>query len=140
MGYGPKLTDKQKAKLEDEIRNFDKKKTLINIEKNALGGKDLNAYSDWLEDNCGVEPLSANPDSIQEYESLEPTGSIDWELLNAKIEINEILSFRQKQVWQLCMRQGKSVEEASEQLNLKIGTVSDYLKTAKEKVKRHFND
>lgn len=148
MGYGPKLTDKQKAQLEKEIREFDKKKILRDIEKNAVGGPDLQAYQDLVQfgpevtnsENKINEYAAANPDRFPELAEKESDPMmIDFEMLNAKMEINEILSHRQKQVWQLCMRQGKTLEQASEQLNLKIGTVSDYLKTAKEKVKRHFN-
>lgn len=140
MGYGPDLTRKQKAKLEAEIRAFNKDKTLRDIEKNAVGDKDESPYWNWVtRENFGYEPAVANQDSILAPDSLElSVGRIDWQMLDAKMEINESLSHRQKQVWQLCMRQGKSVEAASEQLNLKASTVASYLKDAKEKVKRHF--
>lgn len=147
MGYGPKLTPKQKVKLEAEIRSFNKKKTLIEIEKNAVGKRDIDAYSDSItfgEDRTNKnqkinEHVRANPDSIIASGSPNEMYKPDLQILSAKLEINDILSFRQRQVWQACMREGLSAEQAGIRLNLNTRTVESYLKAAIKKVKAHFN-
>lgn len=136
---GPNLTPKQRKKLEAEIAAFDKNRTLADIERNAVGKRDINAYHDWLESNGGVEPVAANPDLLIQQEPARRGVSLNYEMLTAKLLVSEILSFRQKQVWALCMKQGLSIYEAADKLNLKSSTVDSYLKSAKAKVVKHFN-
>lgn len=135
---GPHLTPKQRAKLEAEIREFDVKRTKALIEKNAVGKRDVNAYHDWVEENGGVEPLAANPDNYIVEEMQTQLSGVDFELLNAKMEVNEILSFRQRQVWAYRMRQGLSNEETAARLNISPRTAESYLKAAIKKVRQHF--
>lgn len=133
MSYGPRLTAKQKAKLEAEIKAFNEAQTLAALERNSLSKKDIPAYIDWLEQNS-----TSDPDRLAEIEAYDVNTAPDLKFLSTKLEIDDILSFRQRQVWKLCMREGMSAELAAEKLNISLNTVKSYLRDSIKKVREHF--
>lgn len=141
MGYGPKMTRKQEERLKAEIAAFDKAKTLARIEKESVSKKDVNAYHDYLEQQVSSgECVSANPDGLEESKEQDKANyKPSLQELSAKIEINDILSFRQRQVWTMMMRQNMSLHETAAKLRLTERTVATYLHTATQKVRTHFH-
>src|ERR1700688_2673010 len=143
--YGPDLTPKMKAALEREIAGFNKKEILAEIEREAIGNADAPSYAEWsaaqLEsDGCSVVPLEANPDLLSEDEAVNLTKpNLPDEIVEAKQEIDDLLSYRELQVWRLVMRQGISHIKAASLLHISVGAVRTYLQRAKAKIDRHFN-
>lgn len=139
LNIGPTLTKALKAQLELEIKNFNKDKTLQEIERNAVGRADKDAYEDWMEQHPGAEDPRANPDVLSEDEAMKfyPVDS-DPDVEQAKTELMDLLSPREKQVWKLAMRDGVSVSQAAEKLRISKQAVSQYIKTATAKIQKHY--
>ena len=127
------LSKKERAKLEAEIAAFDQTKTLREIELNAVGKSDvdLSGYQTPDLDRVGVWDLGG----LEDTETLTPP---DLQTLSAKLEVKEILTPRQFQIWRLCMRDGLSQEEVSAKLHMTQQAVSKLLTAAITKVKSHF--
>lgn len=140
--HGPDLTSDIRAELLNEIANFDENETLAAIEDNAVGGSDNNAYWDFVDSELhGIEPLAANPDRLTEDEAVSfdrPDIGLDVE--DAKKIIDEILSYRELQVWRLIMRKGVSYKNTANLLRISESAVSNYLQRAKDKVKRYLGE
>jgi DNA-directed RNA polymerase specialized sigma24 family protein len=126
--YGPDLTDSMRKELEKEIKAFDEKKTLRELET-ASEHRPSVTYET-------MDPLELLV-SREESEPGQPT-SLDKDVEMAKIEIDELLSHRQRQAWRLCMRQGKTQEEAADILHIRRGAIDSYLKAAEIKIRKHF--
>lgn len=150
--YGPKLTPALEAQLREEIAAFDKKaekETLERIEREAVGGKNIDAWKQWRQqqgkDDHGAkgsnEPVEANPDILSEDDAVKfETPTFSKQIVLATLEIKELLSFRESQVWQMVMRNGLSIKEAADKLRIGERTVEEYLSRAKAKVIEHFKD
>lgn len=132
MGYGPKLTFKQLQKLRAEIAAFKADKDAepelrAEIEKAACGGKDIDAYQKWVDENGGREPLEANPDQLTDDcpspwgrpQAVDTTG----------------LSELEKDVWALYREAGYSQEDIADQLAVTRKAVEMALRRATRKLK-----
>lgn len=128
MGYGPKLTAKQRAALLREIKNFDKKATLAQIEREAVGKKDVNAYEEWCDGNGGKEPVQANPDSLSD-DCPQPWGKA----LERPSMIG--LTPREKEALEYCDRTGMSREDAALEMGISVKTVKRLLEDGRRKLK-----
>lgn len=138
--YGPSMTAKQKKALEAEIAAFDAnkaKRVRATIEREATSKPDVDAYQEHLDSHS--ESVQANPDLLSE-ENVIPFGraTADPQVKKAIEELTEVLSHRQMQVWRLCMRDGLSETEAADRLRISQQNVSKYLKSAKQKIEKHF--
>lgn len=89
-----------------------------------LGGK-----RDYDGENVATEFFTANPDGLKELEPrISGVTEIQYQLAQ---EVYETFSDRQKQVWDLVMRQQVSQIEVAEQLHITKQAVSTYLNRAK---------
>ena len=142
MTYGPDMTPEVEAKLKAEIAAFDSKATLEEIEREAVGGNDINAYQKWREERDQQKlPTEAEPDLVAEDDAPNfDKPMFSKQIVLATLEIRELLSFRELQVWHLVMRNGWSVKEAASKLGIGERTVEEYLSRGKEKVINHFKD
>lgn len=97
-----------------------------------------NGYWEWAETNLPkdedgmvVEGTLANPDSLTSTELLEDqvlsSESIDSLRNQAYLQLTE----KQKEVWDLCMRQGQTENQAAISLKISRTTVQDRLNAAK---------
>lgn len=133
--YGPRMTKSMEAQLKKEIAEFDENKTRQLIERNAVGRPDID-----LDGQFHNDPRS-NPDELSEEDVPVWGGSSnDPDIIQAKTEIIQLLTFRQYQVWDLVMRKGLSVNKAAERLGLGHAAVSEHLKKAKTKVKAYYEN
>lgn len=138
MEYPPNMTSEVRRKLMAEIAAFDEKKTLQEIEENALGGKNVNAYGDWLEEN-GYESSAANPDKLPDEQSFRwGRASKDADVQAAKKYIKVILTPMQWRVWQACMKHGLTQDQAAFQLHITQQGVAKHLASAQRKVEEYF--
>lgn len=140
MNYGPQLTPKQKAKLQQEIANVNAAKLRKDLEnQDFTETQDVDAYQNWLDENGGKEPLEANPDQMpEEAGNVFYDKHVDEDIEKAKLDIMALLSGREKQVWQYVMRDGMSIIAASERLRISKQAGSQYLAKAKAKVESYF--
>lgn len=153
--YSSDLTPEAEAQLRKEIAEFDQAATLKELEIAGEGAPDqTHAYEQWRDGLAGVfnanienpENLSeslrrAEPDSLSEDDAIKfekPTFSK--QIVLASLEVKELLSFREGQVWQLVMRNGLSVKEAAEKLRIGERTVEEYVSRAKAKIAKHFEN
>lgn len=127
MSYGPRLTKKQRAALLAEIKAFDFKATKALIEREAVGGKDINAYEDWRKSNPGEETVQANPDSLTEDCATPWKEAYTPDLLG--------LSRREKEAWEYCELAGLSYEEAAERMGVSPVTINTLIVRAKRKLR-----
>lgn len=149
--YGPKLTKDIEAELRAEIAAFDEKKTLEILKANAEPKKDAPNFADWkaLHGSNGHNQIGnetrgykeANPDILSEDDAIKfEKPMFSKQLVLATLELKELLSFRESQVWQMVMRDGYSVKEAATKLHIGNRTVEEYISRAKAKVIAHFKD
>lgn len=130
MGYGPKLTAKQKADLEREIAAFDKKKerdTLAEIERAAKSGKDVDAYQLWVEENGGREPVEANPDQLTD-DCPQPWGRIVPKDTTG-------LSDLERDAWELCKEMGYTRADAARELGVTENAIRTAVARARMKLR-----
>ena len=127
--YGPVLTDRQRKALEKEIAMFNEKETLAEIERASQYRPSKEHETVDALDNLNLSEEDAISFERPPY---------DPQIEQAKGEIDAILSHRQRQVWRMCMRQGKSQEEAADILHISQPNVSRYLEQATMKIKKHF--
>ncbi len=94
------------------------------------------SYWNWVEENAPqdedgvyIESAIANPDSLMATRFVEPVLTEDQDEIR-QAAFNQ-LTPRQKEVWDLVMRQGFTEEEASSKLNVERVTVQTHLNRAK---------
>lgn len=133
MGYGPDLTPKQKQRLEEEIKNFNLKKTKALIEKNAVGKPDVDAYPSWTETHPEAEP--SDEDVFKWGKPAAP----DIDISLAQMKIKRLLTLKQWKVWQLVMQQSLTHDQAAKALGITRQSLSECLDAAKERVQKHFS-
>lgn len=151
MDYPPHLTPAVEAKLKAEIAAFNQAQTLEELEENAEPKKDAPGYTEWKAQHGhndhgqignGVNGYAeAEPDTISEDDAVKfekPTFSK--QIVLATLEIKELLSFRENQVWTGVMKNGLSVAECAQRLHIGERTVEEYIARAKAKVIEHFKD
>lgn len=156
MNYDPVMGSELEAKLRAEIAAFDEVKTKAELEENAKPKKDAPGYAEWLDSKTRERDLygghflhvagspdmaSAEPDLLSEDDAvkfIKPTFSK--QIVLATLEIKELLSFRESQVWTAVMKNGLSVKECAERLHVGERTVETYIARAKAKVIEHFKD
>ena len=96
--------------------------------------------SAWLR-KCLKESLSPLHESLHETPCEEGDSEIDYaEKLTALHTAIELLPPRKKMAFRLCRLEGKSYEEAAQELGLSIESVKDYVKTASRFVRDHVLD
>lgn len=127
MNYGPKLTPAQYRKLREEIAAFDEKATRAEIERAANGGKDVDAYQKWVEENGGHEPVEANPDQLTD-ECSTPWAESD---LKNTVGLSEL----ERDAWELCKEMGYTREDAARELGVTANAVRTALTRARQKLK-----
>lgn len=141
--YGPDLTKAIKDDLSKEIAAFDEKATLAEIEREAVGQKPIDAYLEWREtrdQHFKQEPADANPDVLSEEDAVNlDKPDLPSEFAEAKQAVDDLLSFRELQVWKLTMRKGLSHKQVASLLHISEGTVETYLQRAKNKVRDYIN-
>ncbi len=97
---------------------------------------DANAYESWVEMNAHrsedgepIEPVQANPDSLPEgtsyFGDAQPTRA---QMLMG--EAVQHLQGRQKQVYELTIREGHSLAQAGKKLGVSKATAADYKERA----------
>lgn len=127
--YGPDLTQAQEQALKEEIKNFDVEATRREIAAAAVGGP-----------STEIAEFADDMDKYREDQAMSfDRPALDKQIEMAKFEINEILSFRQRQVWRMVMRQGLTYEQTAEKMNISAQAVAQYLKVATNKVTKHFS-
>lgn len=132
MNYGPKLTPAQLVKLQREIEDVKKhpqkqKEIRAEIERAANGGKDIDAYQKWVEENGGREPIEANPDHLT-YDCNQP-----W--AQNQLKITTGLSDLERDAWELCKEMGYTREDAAFELGVTPNAVKLAIKRARQKLK-----
>ena len=150
MTYGPKMTAKMRKALQNEIKAFDKAKTLREIELNSVSKPDVSPYQEWLEEQPDMrsarrkihEPDLANPDQLSDENTFpwgkSPDGSADSIIRDN--EIQNILTDKQWHVWDLCMKQAMTQSEAAKLLHISQPTLAIHLKKAINTVTTHFTE
>lgn len=132
MNYGPKLTPAQFRKLQEEIAAFKKDKDAerelrAEIEKAATGGKDVDAYQKWVDENGGHEAVEANPDQLtsdaaQPWANITPADTTG-------------LSELERDAWELCKELGYTREDAARELDVTPNAIRTALARARQKLK-----
>lgn len=130
----PDMNESIKFSLEEEIKNFDAAQARRDAETSATGGPSTDAYHSWLMQNDGHEPAEANPDIVSEEEGLKYLHSNkDNKLVSLLNEFRQLLTSRERQVWNLVMKHQYSHREAAKLLEIKPRVLDVYLKRSKEK-------
>jgi predicted DNA-binding protein (UPF0251 family) len=145
--YGPNMTPAMKAELEAEIAAFDKDKTLKDLEENAEPKTDAPGYAEWRSSH-GIgstdrhgDRFGAEPDLVSEDDAIDLSSPIlSKEVIDAKLEVDSILSYRELQVWRLAMRKGLTRKQTADLLHISPRSVDTYLDRAKAKIMQHFKD
>lgn len=139
MSYGPEMTPSMRAKLQEEISQFDAKDTLAEIERNAVGGRDINAYQDWLEaqDDGGFD-VQAEPDLLTDdqtfpYAEAGRLYSPDIQIFLA--QFYEQLTPVQLKVWRLVMVENMTHEDAAFKLRVSQPVITRHIQAATKKLR-----
>ena len=132
MSYGPKMTPKQRIKLLKEIEAFKKdpeieKKMRRNIEDSAVGGKDIDAYANWVSANGGLEPVQANPDQLAEGDAFQWGQTSNFNLVG--------LSDSEREAWEMCKEMSYTRKDAAEEMGVALGTLNKLLSRAQAKLR-----
>lgn len=130
----PALNALVKRSLNKEIKNFNVAEARREAALSAAGGPSQDAYHAWVEQNGGHEPVEANPDSLAEEDGIKFLPSKkDSALVNLLEEARQTFSDRERQAWNLVMRNCLSYQEAGDLLNISATTVQKYIERGKVK-------
>ncbi len=132
----PALNKSEKLALLNEIKSFDEKKALKEIEESANGGPSNDAYHRWLEQNGGHEPIEANPDVLSENDGLKYIESKkDNQMIELLKDVRHAFSKKELQVWNLVMKHNITQQEAADLLNITRRQLRTHLQRAHKKFK-----